>query len=99
MFLHIVNAEEQNLIIVKVTVEPEVRDLVDHRLTEAYLSDGFSQATKAWNEERKKVVQESIDKHLIPAAARWVREYVKEEAGDYMATTLGDQIRRVCSSA
>lgn len=66
-----------------------------NKLIEAFASDSFSEVAKAWNEERALVVQEAIEKHLIPAGVKWLREYAREEVEEALAKVCGDTLYEV----
>ena len=83
--LNILTAENDHLIHVNFFLPIDVKQDLQHRLSEAYSSDSFSDAAKAWNDERTLVVQEAIEKHLLPAGSKWLRESLKEEVEDNLA--------------
>ncbi|THH00428.1 hypothetical protein EW145_g7080 [Phellinidium pouzarii] len=89
-YLNILAAEAELLVTVSVSLQNDVKQTFANRLVEAFASDSFSETAKAWNEERALVVQEAIEKHLIPIGIKWVREYIREEVEDYLAKTCGD---------
>lgn len=64
-------------------------------LNDAYTSDNYSEAAKAWNEERSRVVQEALDQHLIPHGSKWTREWLREEIEDFLAAQCGEVLREV----
>ena len=94
-FLHILAAEAQHLVTVSIFVPPDAKSSLERRLNEAFASDSFSDAARAWNEERSRVVQDVIDQHLIPAGVKWVREYIREEVEDHLAGRCGVRLRNV----
>jgi len=93
-FLHILAAEAEHLISVSIFVPPDAKASFERRLNEAFTSDSFSDAARAWNEERSRVVQDVLDQHLIPAGVKWAREYIREEVEDYLASRCGLQLRK-----
>lgn len=98
-FLHILAAEAQHLVTVTVYILPDVKSDFERRLLDAFSSDNFSESAKAWNAERSLVVQEVIDQHLIPAGTKWTREYVREDAEDFLAHKCSETLRSVSYSS
>ncbi|KZT26523.1 transcription elongation factor Spt6 [Neolentinus lepideus HHB14362 ss-1] len=92
-FLHILAAESEHLVTVSIFLPPEAKSSFEHRLSKVFASDSFSDTAKAWNEERSKVVQETIEQHLIPLGIKWTREWVREEVEDYLAKRCGEVLR------
>lgn len=94
-FLHMLKAEEQHLITISVTLPSDIKLAFERRLEDAFTSDGFSDTAKAWNAERTRIVREVIDQHLLPAAVKWTREYIREEVEEYLARQCGEALRAV----
>ncbi|KAG5728025.1 Transcription elongation factor SPT6 [Termitomyces sp. T112] len=93
-FLNILMAESELLVTVSVTLPPEVKSAFERKLNEAFASDSFSDAARAWNEERSRVVHEVLEQHLIPAGAKWTREYIREEVEDFLAGQCAIHLRK-----
>jgi transcription elongation factor SPT6 len=93
-FLSILAAEAEHLVTISIFISPDAKASFERRLNEAFASDSFSDAARAWNEERSRVVQEVLDQHLIPAGVKWTREYIREEVEDYLANRCGLQLRK-----
>ncbi|PCH37999.1 transcription elongation factor Spt6 [Wolfiporia cocos MD-104 SS10] len=92
-FLHILQAESQHLVTVSITLPAEAKAAFERRLNDAFASDSYSDTAKAWNEERSRVVQEALEQHLIPNGVKWVREWIREEAEDYLAEQCAQTLR------
>ncbi|KAI0035919.1 transcription elongation factor SPT6 [Vararia minispora EC-137] len=92
-FLHILAAEEELLVTVAVTLPDDTKADLERRLSEAFASDSYSDTAKAWNAERRRVVSEALEQHLIPAGAKWAREWLREEVEDYMAWRCASTLR------
>ncbi|PPR03612.1 hypothetical protein CVT24_007728 [Panaeolus cyanescens] len=93
-FLHMLAAEAEHLINIVVTIPPDVKATFERRLLDAFSSDSFTDAARSWNAERLRVVQEVIDQHLIPAAVKWTREFIREEVEDLLAARCGEKLRK-----
>ncbi|KAJ4498038.1 SH2 domain-containing protein [Lentinula lateritia] len=93
-FLYILKAEQELLVTVSIYLPPDIKANFERRLIDAFSSDLLRESTKAWNEERSRVVQEVMEQHLIPAAVKWTREFLREEEEDYVANRCGDQLRK-----
>ena len=94
-FLHILAAEAEHLVTISILILPEVKSVFERKLLDAFSSDSFSEAAKAWNVERSRVVEEVIEQHLIPAGIKWTREFIREEVEDYLAERCSDRLRSV----
>lgn len=94
-FLYILKAEHELLVTITIQLPPEIKAIFERRLIDAFSSDLLRESAKAWNEERTRVVQEVLEQHLIPAAVKWTREYLRDEEEDYVANRCGDQLRKV----
>jgi transcription elongation factor SPT6 len=97
-FLHILAAEAEHLITVSIFLPPDAKADFERRLSDAFSSDSFSDTAKAWNEERSSVVQETLEYHLIPVGAKWVREWLREEVEDFLAARCAEDLREVVRS-
>lgn len=94
-FLNILEAESQHLVTVSITLPHESKAEFERDLNDAYASDSYSDAAKAWNEERSRVVQEAMDQHLIPHGSKWTREWLREEVEDFLAVQCGKVLQEV----
>lgn len=94
-FLNILVAESELLVTLSILLPSEVKSTFERRLYEAFASDSFSDAARAWNEERSRVVHEVLEQHLMPAGAKWTREYIREEVEDFLAGQCAIHLRKV----
>ena len=94
-FLHILAAEAEHLVTISIFIPQEARSNFERKLLDAFSSDSFSEAAKAWNAERSRVVEEVIEQHLIPAGIKWTREFIREEVEDCLAERCSDRLRFV----
>ena len=94
-FLNILAAEAEHLVTVSIFLPKDVSQEIIHRLTEAFASDNFSDAAKAWNDERALIVQEVVEKQLLPLGVKWTKEYVREEVEDYLANRCAESLTYV----
>ncbi|EIN07299.1 transcription elongation factor Spt6 [Punctularia strigosozonata HHB-11173 SS5] len=92
-FLHILAAETEHLVTVSVSLPGDVKADFERRLREAFESSGYSDSATAWNAERFRVVQDVVDKHLVPAGVKHVREWLREEIEDTLAAHCADVLR------
>ncbi|KAH7889357.1 SH2 domain-containing protein [Phlebopus sp. FC_14] len=92
-FLHILLAEAELLVTVSIFLTSEAKARFERRLNDAFASDSYSDIAKAWNEERSRVVQETLDQHLIPVGRKWAREWLREEVEDALAIHCGNKLK------
>ena len=81
-FLSILAAEEKHLVTVSIDIPASAKSAFELKLNEAFTSDSYSETAQAWNEERRRVIQETIEQHLVPVGVKWTREWLREEAED-----------------
>ncbi|KAG5652250.1 hypothetical protein H0H81_005645 [Sphagnurus paluster] len=94
-FLNILVAESEHLVTISIDLPSDVKASFERRLNDAFASDSFSDAARAWNEERSRIVHDVLEQHLIPAGVKWTREYIREEVEDYLAAQVGSHLRKV----
>lgn len=94
-FLNILEAEATHLVSLSIILPSEAKAQFERSLNDAFASDSYSDAAKAWNEERSRVVQEALEQHLVPVGAKWTREWVREEVEDFLAARCGDVLKEV----
>ncbi|KAF7304824.1 Transcription elongation factor Spt6 [Mycena kentingensis (nom. inval.)] len=92
-FLHMLKAEEENLITISVSLDEEVKSSFERRLTAAFESDSFIDSARAWNEQGALVVREVMEQHLLPMGAKWLREYLRDEVEDVVARQCAEVLR------
>lgn len=97
-FLNILAAEAEHLVTLSIFLPGEAKARFERSLTDAFVSDSYSDTAKAWNEERSRVVQEALENHLIPVGAKWTREWVREEVEDLLANRCGDILKEVSTN-
>ncbi|PVG00182.1 hypothetical protein CPB86DRAFT_871966 [Serendipita vermifera] len=93
-FLHVMAAEADHLVTVQVGIPEETRRQFVDDLRQAVSSDGYSDASRLWNEVRAQAVTEAVDKHFLPYGAKWIREWLREEVEDWVARKCGDELER-----
>ena len=97
-FLHILAAEAEHLVTVSVTLPPDVKADFERRLADAFSGDTYSDSGRAWNAERLRVVQETLEQHLIPIAVKWTREWIRDEAEEVLCRHCSYTLREVSSA-
>ncbi|GAB1517748.1 Transcription elongation factor spt6 [Rhizoctonia solani] len=93
-YLHILGAESELLLNVEITATRSRMHEITTSLENAYASDSFSDSAKAWNEQRRAVIAEALEKHLIPQAITWTKEWLREEVEDYLANKAAEQLEK-----
>ncbi|VDB95810.1 unnamed protein product, partial [Peniophora sp. CBMAI 1063] len=77
-FLHILAAEKELLVIVTFALPDEVRGEFEKKLSDAMVADSFTDASNFWSDERRRVVVEALDQHLLAAGAKHARDALRE---------------------
>lgn len=94
-FISILTLEREELLTVSIHLPADVREEFEGRLNDAFRSDTFSDKATAWNAERKQVIAEAMELHLLPAGAKFAREWLREETEDNLALKCADTLRGV----
>lgn len=94
-YLHILAAESELLLNVTVTTSRSRMHEIITSLENAYASDSFSDSAKAWNEQRRAAIAEALEKHLIPQAITWTKEWLRDEVEEYLAGKAAEQLEKV----
>jgi transcription elongation factor SPT6 len=93
--LNILAAEANHFVNVSITLPDDEKNDFENELASAFVSDSFSDTVNAWNAERRRVITETIDQHLMPHGAKWTREWLREEVEDLLARRCGESLREV----
>jgi len=97
-FLNILAAEANHFVTVSITMSDDEKSDFENDLVTAFISDSFSDTVNAWNAERRRIIAETMDQHLMPHGAKWTREWLREEVEDLLARQCGETLREVGSS-
>ncbi|TRM62754.1 SH2 domain-containing protein [Schizophyllum amplum] len=93
MFLEILAAEADHLVTVTIELDLQAKQQFEDLLNESCNSDSFGENPKAWSEERRRAVHDALEHHLIPAGRKWVRDYLREEVEDFLATRCANELK------
>ena len=94
-FLNILAAEHEHLVMVTITLHPDAYARFERKLGEAFESSSYSDTAKAWNEERSRVVQETLEGHLVPVGVKWIREWLRDEVEEWLSKRCAIELRNV----
>jgi transcription elongation factor SPT6 len=94
-FLHMLKAEEKNLISISIDLSADSKATLERRLHDSVALDSFGEAARSWNSQGSLVVQEVLEQHLWPLGVKWAREYIRETVEDLLATSCGEVLRDV----
>jgi hypothetical protein len=95
-FLHILTAEAQHAVTISISLDPHTKSDFENRLISAFASDGYSETAAAWNEQRATVVREAMEQYLVPIGIKFTRDWLREEAEDFVAWRCATALRNVC---
>ncbi|KAI0754325.1 Holliday-junction resolvase-like of SPT6-domain-containing protein [Daedaleopsis nitida] len=82
---NILAAKAQHLVTIFITLQADAQATFGRRLNDTFASNNFSDVARACNEERSLVIQETLEQHLLPVGVKWTREWISEEAEEYLA--------------
>ncbi|KAI9256228.1 SH2 domain-containing protein [Sporodiniella umbellata] len=77
-FLHVLKGESEGLLEVKISIQDYPNWL--NRVSDFYISDGFSDSIQQWNDQRREVIGLALKEYLIPLMVKHVREKLRIEA-------------------
>ncbi|KAG8984083.1 Transcription elongation factor spt6 [Tulasnella sp. JGI-2019a] len=92
-FLYIIQAEHELLVKISIKLPDGVQSNFQKQLYEAFASDAYNDVGSAWNVERQEIVTEAMEKFLLPAGAKWTREWLREEVEEFLAKKAGDSLQ------
>ncbi|KAI8458497.1 SH2 domain-containing protein [Phakopsora pachyrhizi] len=91
-YLQIMAAELELLVNVQVHLHPEADHNFKKDLVETYKSDLTSEIATKWNDLREEVLMHAIEHMLLPDAARWAKNYLKDEAEEFVAQKCAEEL-------
>jgi transcription elongation factor SPT6 len=81
-FLQILKGEKDGLLTVQVILQDQPSWL--HRISDFYISDGYSDTVQQWNEQRKEVLEQALRDYLNPLMSKYIREKLRVEAQQHI---------------
>jgi transcription elongation factor SPT6 len=94
-WLHILAAETDHLVAVSITLSTRAESSFRDALTRAFNSDGFSDVAQAWNYQRTQIIGEVIENHLYAVGVKYVREWLRDEVEERLATKCSQSLEHV----
>ncbi|KNE90249.1 hypothetical protein PSTG_16290 [Puccinia striiformis f. sp. tritici PST-78] len=91
-YLQIMAAEQELLVNVQVHLNPQTDHDFKKELIGMFKSDDPSDDSAKWNELREEILMYAIEHMLLPDAARWAKNYLKDEAEEYVAQKCADEL-------
>jgi len=82
-WLHLIKAEQEGFLTITLglPVDPITNDTeVAVDMEKLYLSEGMSDVSQSWNEERKKIIREALNKHILPLFEKDLKMKMFDEA-------------------
>ena len=78
-------AEEEGLVNIVIEVMDTEVEQFTGTLVRCVRSMDYGEISTAWNQLREEICQDVVRTHLVPAAAKWVKEHLRGEAEEYVA--------------
>lgn len=98
-FLQILAAEADLLVTVSVHLPPRAASSLEEGLGRLYTTDYTSAVAQQWNDLRREVLHTALNHHLLPAAGKWMRDFLKEEQEEFVLRQCGESLEQVRSSS
>lgn len=95
-FLRMLAAEAEHLVTISIQLPQGSMSEFQEEIYRAYASDGYSDVANEWNLQRRQVVNEAVEKFLIPAGIKHIREKVREDVEDQLITRCAHMLQEVC---
>ncbi|KAH6910551.1 hypothetical protein BKA70DRAFT_1424213 [Coprinopsis sp. MPI-PUGE-AT-0042] len=93
-WLLILAAGAEHLVTVSIFLPPAAVERFKKQLSDAFLSESFSDLAKGWNEERNQAVRKAIQKHLAPVGVKWTQECLREEVEEFLGLKCSNQLHK-----
>lgn len=87
-YLQMLQAEDELLIKLDIGLKEVVLDRFEQRLFRNYASEGITEVSKAWNDQRRDVIKEALNAHLVPNGRLWLKEWLREESREMLLRQL-----------
>lgn len=91
-WLLIQKAGEEKLLEVTVGLPKEARAALMGDCENLYLSEGVSLTAQQWNKERKEILRDAVDLHLLPSMEKETRMILSTRAKQWLAAKCGMQL-------
>ncbi|CED84385.1 Transcription elongation factor SPT6 [Phaffia rhodozyma] len=99
-FLHILEAERNNLVKVSFTLSEQTQVYLEESLFQAWKSNETSDSSSsAWNAFRRTVIKEAWEKELIPMGAKWAREWLRDEVENFVAGSCASLLEKAANQS
>ncbi|PWN35768.1 uncharacterized protein FA14DRAFT_160784 [Meira miltonrushii] len=83
-YLMILRAEEELLVESELIVRETDARAFEQKLYDMYCSEGMSETSRLWNDERKQIIRQALQDHLYPAAKLWAKEWLRDECWEFI---------------
>lgn len=91
-FLHILKAEEEGLLKIEFTLQPDGFSSYLDALKRCVQSKDYSEIAQSWNGQREEVIDTVVNKGYIPAATRWLKEHMRTQAEEFVAERCREEL-------
>lgn len=91
-FLHILKAEEEGLLKIEFTLQPDGFAGYLDALKRCVQSQDYSEVAQAWNGQREEVIEQVVNKGYIPAAQRWLKEHMRTQAEEFVGERCREEL-------
>lgn len=91
-YLQIMAAEQELLVNVQVHLNPQTDHQFKTELVDMFKSDVASEDSAKWNDLREEILMYAIEHMLLPDAARWAKNHLKDEAVEFVAQKCADEL-------
>lgn len=83
-YLQMLQAEDELMIKLDIGLKEQVLSRFETRLYNNYASEGISDTSDNWNEQRREIISEAVQKHLVPNGRLWLKEWLREESREVL---------------
>lgn len=83
-YLTILRAEDELLVESELIIRETDAKAFEQKLYDMYCSEGMSETSRLWNDERKQIIRQALQDHLYPAAKLWAKEWLRDECWEFI---------------
>ncbi|MBW0479878.1 hypothetical protein O181_019593 [Austropuccinia psidii MF-1] len=91
-YLQMLAAEQELLVNVQVHLNPQADHDFKKELSDMFKSDATDELAASWNDFREEILMHAIEHMLLPDAARWGKNHLKDEAEEFVAQKCAEEL-------
>eukprot|EP01102_Stenamoeba_stenopodia_P004004 TRINITY_DN1413_c0_g2_i1.p1 TRINITY_DN1413_c0_g2~~TRINITY_DN1413_c0_g2_i1.p1 ORF type:complete len:1514 (+),score=393.97 TRINITY_DN1413_c0_g2_i1:378-4919(+) len=99
-FLQILKAQKEGLITVEVGfTQDSTQSEILKEMENLYCSTGHSSVSQEWNEQRRQILREAFNNHLVPLFEKELKQKLEQDAKDQVIESCAEKLRKMIEVA